>query len=73
MSEEEFREAFRGSTMKRTKWNGLVRNACIALGNTRLAPDAPERGRILALLQRLAGSSEPAIAESARLALRRIQ
>ena len=73
MSEEEFREAFRGSAIKRTKWKGLVRNACIALGNTKLAPDAPERGRILALLQRLAGSTEPAIAESARWALGRIQ
>jgi len=73
MSEQEFREAFRGSAMKRTKWKGLVRNACIALGNSKLAPDAPERGRILALLQRLAGSTEPAIAESARWALGRIQ
>jgi epoxyqueuosine reductase len=73
MSEQEFREAFRGSAMKRTKWKGLVRNACIALGNTKLAPGAPGRGRILALLQRLAGSAEPAIAESARWALGRIQ
>jgi epoxyqueuosine reductase len=73
MSEEDFREAFRGSAIKRTKWKGLVRNACIALGNTKLAPDAPERGPILALLQRLAGSAEPAIAESARWALGRIQ
>jgi len=73
MSEEEFREAFRGSAIKRTKWKGLVRNACIALGHSRLAPGAPELGRILALLQRLAGSEEPAIAESARWALARIQ
>ena len=73
MSEEEFREVFRGSAVKRAKWKGLVRNACIALGNSKLAPDAPERGRILVLLQRLAGSSEPAIAESARWALGRIQ
>jgi len=73
MSEEEFREAFRGSAMKRTKWKGLVRNACIALGNTRLAPDAPERGPILALLHRLAESAESAIADSARWALGRIQ
>ena len=73
MSEEEFREVFRGSAMKRTKWKGLVRNACIALGNSKLAPDAPKRGRILAVLQRLAGAAEPAIAESARWALRRIQ
>jgi len=73
MSEEEFREVFRGSAIKRTKWKGLVRNACIALGNVKLAPDAPERGRILALLQRLAGSTEPVFAESARWALGRIQ
>jgi epoxyqueuosine reductase len=73
MNEQEFREAFRGSAIKRTKWKGLVRNACIALGNSRLAPGAPERGRILALLHRLAGSAEPAIAESARWALGRIQ
>ncbi|MFI5098832.1 MAG: tRNA epoxyqueuosine(34) reductase QueG [Candidatus Acidiferrales bacterium] len=73
MSEEEFREAFRGSAMKRTKWKGLVRNACIALGNSKLAPGARERGRILALLQRLAGSGDPAIAESAQWALGRIQ
>jgi epoxyqueuosine reductase len=73
MSGEEFREVFRGSAMKRTKWKGLVRNACIALGNSKLAADAPERGRILALLQRLAGSTEPVIAESARWALGRIQ
>jgi epoxyqueuosine reductase len=73
MSEKEFREAFRGSAIKRAKWKGLVRNACIALGNTRLAQDAPERGRIRVLLQRLAGSAEPAIAESARWALGRIQ
>ena len=73
MSEEEFREVFRGSAIKRTKWKGLIRNACIALGNSKLAPGAPERGRILALLQRLAGSAEPAIAGSARWALGRIQ
>jgi len=35
MSEEEFREKFRGSAMKRAKWSGLVRNACIALGNSK--------------------------------------
>ena len=73
MSEEEFREVFRGSAVKRTKWKGLVRNACIALGNIKPAPDAPERGQILVLLEQLAGSAEPAIAESARWALGRIQ
>src|SRR5262249_39185635 len=35
MTEAEFREAFRRSPVKRTKWRGLVRNACVALGNSR--------------------------------------
>lgn len=73
MSEEDFREVFRGSAIKRTKWKGLVRNACIALGNSQPPRGAHERGRFLVLLQRLAGSTEPAIAESARWALGRIQ
>jgi epoxyqueuosine reductase len=73
MSEKEFRANFRGSAVKRAKWKGLVRNACIALGNSQIAADAPERGRILELLQQLAGSPEGAIAESAQWALRRIQ
>jgi epoxyqueuosine reductase len=73
MSEEEFRVNFRGSAIKRAKWKGLVRNACIALGNSELAQEAPERKRIVALLRRLAGSPEPAIAESAQWALGRIQ
>ena len=73
MSEKEFRANFRESAIKRAKWKGLVRNACIALGNSELAPDARERGRIVSLLQRLEGSPEPAIAESAQWALGRIQ
>ncbi len=73
MSEEEFRTNFRGSAIRRAKWKGLIRNSCIALGNSGLGPDAPERGRIVALLRRLAGSPEPIIAESAQWALARIQ
>jgi epoxyqueuosine reductase len=73
MTEEEFRERFRGSAMKRTKWRGLVRNACIALGNCKLRADSPEGTRVTRLLQRLAESTENPIAESARWALSRIQ
>ncbi len=73
MSEEEFRVSFRGSAIKRTKWRGLVRNACIALGNSELALDSPEGARIVEILQRLAGSPEPVIAESAQWALGCIQ
>jgi len=73
MSEEEFREKFLGSAMKRTKWRGLVRNACIALGNAKLRRGSPEHGRIVQLLGRLAATQEPAIAESAQWALSRIR
>jgi epoxyqueuosine reductase len=73
MSEEEFREAFRGSAVKRAKWAGMVRNACVALGNALSRLDAVERRRASELLKRLAGSTVPTIAESAQWALSRIQ
>lgn len=72
MSETEFREVFRGSSIKRTKWSGLVRNACIAIGNARMPEDASAREKILKLLHRLEASPEDGIAESARWALSRI-
>jgi epoxyqueuosine reductase len=73
MSEEEFRQMFRGSAMKRTKWRGLVRNACIALGNTSIAPSSEEHRKVVSLLTRLAGSEDSGIKTSARWALLRIQ
>src|SRR6266852_9113008 len=73
MDEPEFRRAFRGSAIKRTKWRGLVRNACIALGNADVRPSAPSYERITALLQRLSASQDAVIAESALWALSRIQ
>ena len=73
ISEEEFREKFRGSAMKRTKWRGLVRNACIALGNSKVRPGSEQHARISQLLQRLSQSQEISIAESALWALSRIQ
>lgn len=72
MTETEFREVFRGSAIKRTKWRGLVRNACIALGNCQFSESSSSRARIRALLHRLEVSSEKTIAESARWALSRI-
>src|ERR1700692_4728847 len=72
MSEEEFREKFRGSAIKRTKWRGLVRNACIALGNSDVPRGSEAHKRILELLHRLSQSQEPGIAESAHWALSRI-
>ena len=73
MGEEEFREKFRGSAMKRTKWRGLVRNACIALGNAKLRRGSTEYVQVVELLGRLAESPENAIAESAQWALGRIR
>jgi len=73
MNEVEYREAFRGSPIKRTKWRGLVRNALIALGNASVRRDTHAHTRISALLMRLAVSPDAAISESALWALSRIQ
>ena len=73
LSEEEFRAVFRGSAMKRAKWVGLVRNACIALGNSAVQQGTAALARRQKLLKRLAESENSTIAESARWALSRIQ
>ncbi|MGB2591336.1 MAG: tRNA epoxyqueuosine(34) reductase QueG [Candidatus Acidiferrum sp.] len=73
LDENQFRTIFRGSPVKRTKWRGLVRNVCIALGNSAPTPGSPHREKIRALLTRLSASSEPLVAESAQWALSRIQ
>jgi epoxyqueuosine reductase len=73
LSEADFRELFRGSPIKRTKWRGLIRNACIALGNSGLRPGMADQSRIKVLLDRLAASEDQVLAESAQWALSRIQ
>jgi epoxyqueuosine reductase len=76
LSEEEFRAAFRGSAVRRTKWRGLVRNACIALGNafssTSSTSSTSSSSRIQALLLRLSSSPDSLISDAARWALRRL-
>jgi epoxyqueuosine reductase len=72
MNEDQFRTFFRGSPLKRTKWRGLIRNACIALGNSASARGSDDHERICSLLTKLSSSSEPQIAESAQWALSRI-
>jgi epoxyqueuosine reductase len=69
LTEQEFKTLFRGSSMKRTKWTGLVRNACIALGNAGLQRRKPEHQAPIALLEKLANSSVKVIAVSAQWAL----
>jgi epoxyqueuosine reductase len=73
ISKEEFREVFRSSAVKRAKSAGVVRNACVALGNADVRGGSAGYDRIMALLTRLAESEISTIAESARWALRRIQ
>lgn len=47
LTEEEFRVRFRGSPIKRTKRRGLLRNVCVALGNS------GDRGAVPALCEAL--------------------
>jgi epoxyqueuosine reductase len=73
LSQGDFSEIFRGSPIKRTKWQGLTRNVCIALGNSHLLRDPAAFKRIASVLTRLAASPDPVIAESAQWAVSRIQ
>ena len=72
LSQPEFSALFRGSAVKRAKWRGLVRNACLALANSELAPGQESHARALRLLDRLATSEDSLISEHARWALARL-
>jgi epoxyqueuosine reductase len=73
LSEAEFHQVFRGSPIKRTKWRGMVRNACIALGNSAVKPGSEAYREVLNLLRRLSETSDPIVVESALWALSRIE
>jgi len=73
LTESEFREAFRSSAIRRTKWRGLVRNACVAAGNSGVAAGDPGYGEIVRRLKLLAAAEDFLIAECAQWALDRIQ
>lgn len=73
LSEDEFRAAFRGSPVKRTKWRGLLRNACVAAGNSRITPANPAYSRIMHRLEELARGDDPLLAEHAHWAIDRLQ
>ena len=62
MQPEEFRDAFRGSTIRRTKLSGLRRNAVIAMGNS-------GDKKFLPTLKRLCEDSDSMVAKHARWAL----
>jgi epoxyqueuosine reductase len=72
LTQDDFSRIFRGSAVKRAKWRGLVRNACVALGNSRIAHDSETHQRVRMLLSRLADSDDALIAEQARWALARL-
>jgi len=58
MNNEEFRQAFRKSPIRRTKLSGLRRNAVIAMGNS------GDR-KFLPTLERLRNDDDPLVAETA--------
>lgn len=66
LTDEDFRELFRGSPIKRTKRRGLLRNVCVALGNVGDTTDLPA-------LRRAAQDAEPLIVEHAFWAIEQIE
>ncbi|MGH9744514.1 MAG: tRNA epoxyqueuosine(34) reductase QueG [Candidatus Acidiferrales bacterium] len=72
LTQEDFSRIFRSSAVKRAKWRGLVRNACVALGNSQVARASEAYGRVTLLLSRLADSNDALIAEHARWALAKL-
>jgi epoxyqueuosine reductase len=69
LTQQEFSSIFRGSAVKRAKWRGLVRNACVALGNSKILRDSAAYPRVLALLENFAGGSDQLISEHAQWAI----
>jgi epoxyqueuosine reductase len=65
MSAEEFRDAFRGSAIRRTKRSGMRRNVAIAMGNSKNAGFLP-------VLDQMIADEDESVAESARWAKERL-
>lgn len=65
LSPEEFRERFRDTPVWRARYQGLLRNVAVAMGNSGLE-------KFRAPLEKLAASSDPVVAEHASWALERI-
>ena len=73
LTQEEFSATFRRSAVKRAKWRGLIRNTCVALGNSNLSRESVDYSRIITLLENLAAGSDELIAEHAQWALARLK
>ena len=65
MSVEGFRERFRGSPIKRTKYAGFRRNVAVAMGNS-------GNREFIPILERLADDEDETVAKHARWALERL-
>jgi len=65
LSEEQFKQRFAGTPILRTKRRGLLRNVCVALGNSGQESAIPA-------LKKAATDPEPLIAEHARWAIEQI-
>ena len=65
LGEDEFREMFRGSPIRRAQYAGFLRNVAVAMGNAR-----EERFRLA--LEKLACHPDPLVAGHARWALHRL-
>ena len=65
LSQEEFREKFRGSPVKRAKPAGLRRNALIAIGNSGVQT-------LLPVVERASDDPDPVVAEAAQWAKKRL-
>jgi epoxyqueuosine reductase len=66
LDEAGFKSRFAGSPILRTKRRGLLRNVCVALGNTGDAQTLPH-------LQKAAADPEPLIAEHALWAIKQVE
>lgn len=66
LDDARFKTKFAGTPMLRTKRRGILRNVCVALGNTGDKSALPA-------LEKACGDSEPLIAEHARWAVERIE
>ena len=66
LTPEEFKRRFNGTPIVRTKRRGLLRNVCVALGNTGSVDDLPA-------LERASRDAEELIAEHAIWAIEQIE
>jgi epoxyqueuosine reductase len=66
MDAGEFRRAFRGSPVRRTKLSGLQRNVAIAMGNG-------AKKKFVPALERLSRNDDPVVSEAAQWALRQLK